>query len=153
MPVPIDGFSALNLGEIVRGNLELCNYTKPTPVQKWALPIVDQGRDLMACAQTGSGKTAAFLVPILDKINKTGPAVDPPSAGGNSRRPKQYPLALILAPTRELASQIHEESRKVLKKNVVRLEGFIFTFSCDVFLLIYLLNFLLLCDVLGVSLF
>ena len=62
-------------------------------------------RDLMACAQTGSGKTAAFLVPILNRIYESGPAQGGTSSQGYGRR-KQYPLALVLAPTRELATQI-----------------------------------------------
>ena len=69
----------------------------------------------MACAQTGSGKTAAFLVPIMNRIYETGPA--PVQKGGQSggnygRRNKQHPLALVLAPTRELATQIFDEARK-----------------------------------------
>lgn len=61
-------------------------------------------RDLMACAQTGSGKTAAFLVPILNHIYENGPAQ---GMGGSAYgRRKQCPLALVLAPTRELATQV-----------------------------------------------
>ena len=63
-------------------------------------------RDLMACAQTGSGKTAAFLVPILNRIYESGPAQGGTSSQGYGRR-KQYPLALVLAPTRELATQVN----------------------------------------------
>ena len=63
------------------------------------------GRDLMACAQTGSGKTAAFLVPILNRIYESGPAQAGAASQYGGRR-KQYPLALILAPTRELATQV-----------------------------------------------
>ena len=103
-------------GEIMRLNLELCKYAKPTPVQKYAIPIISQKRDLMACAQTGSGKTAAFLVPILNSINIEGPGETPPS----SHRRKQYPIALVLAPTRELASQIFEEARKFSYRSHVR---------------------------------
>ena len=62
-------------------------------------------RDLMACAQTGSGKTAAFLVPILNRIYESGPAPNGAASQGYGRK-KQYPLALILAPTRELATQV-----------------------------------------------
>ena len=78
-------------------------------------------RDLMACAQTGSGKTAAFLVPILNRIYETGPA--PGAANqrpGYGRRTKQYPLALVLAPTRELATQIFDEARKFSYRSRVR---------------------------------
>eukprot|EP00042_Codosiga_hollandica_P051261 m.626660 g.626660 ORF g.626660 m.626660 type:complete len:302 (-) comp58246_c0_seq2:1244-2149(-) len=77
-PPPIAKFSDLETGEIMRGNLELLHYDKPTPVQKHAIPIILGRRDLMACAQTGSGKTAAFLIPILTHIFREGPPDLPP---------------------------------------------------------------------------
>lgn len=111
----------LQLCEIIRNNIELTKYTNPTPVQKYSIPIVLAGRDLMACAQTGSGKTAAFLVPVLNQIYEGGPGDDsssePPRQYG---RRKQYPLALVLAPTRELACQIYDESRKFAYRSMVR---------------------------------
>jgi len=88
----------------------LAHYTHPTPVQRYGIPVVMSNRDLMACAQTGSGKTAAFLFPILSKLLHDGPPTTPFSL--DSRRRKAYPSCLILAPTRELASQIHDEARK-----------------------------------------
>lgn len=92
---------------IIRSNIELANYTKPTPVQKNAIPVILGKRDLMACAQTGSGKTAAFLVPILNNILAAGPQGSANAGGcGYGGRRKQYPLALVLAPTRELATQV-----------------------------------------------
>jgi len=103
----------LQLCEIIRMNIDLAKYNNPTPVQKNSIPIILAKRDLMACAQTGSGKTAAFLVPVLNQIYEEGPGNDsdtePPRQYG---RRKQYPLALVIAPTRELACQIYDEARK-----------------------------------------
>jgi len=119
VPNGIEDFSQVKLTEIIAANIEMARYTKPTPVQKNALPIILAKRDLMACAQTGSGKTAAFLVPILNHIFEAGPAPDSQNAGYGSKR-KQFPLALVLAPTRELATQIYDESRKFSYRSRVR---------------------------------
>ena len=64
---------------------------------------------------SGSGKTAAFLVPILNRIYEIGPGETAAQQGRQYGRRKMYPLALVLAPTRELASQIYDEARKVSK--------------------------------------
>jgi ATP-dependent RNA helicase RhlE len=80
-------------------------YITPTPIQRQAIPIVLQGHDLMGLAQTGTGKTAAFVLPILQRLSK--------SSGRHVR-------ALILAPTRELAEQIHEAIRALGKQGRVR---------------------------------
>ncbi|XP_065179160.1 ATP-dependent RNA helicase DDX3X-like [Sycon ciliatum] len=120
-PAHISEFAESDLCEIICNCIKLCNYTKPTPVQKYAISIIGNKRDLMACAQTGSGKTAAFLVPVLDQLYKGGPPPPPESSGHsyNSRR-KQHPLALVLAPTRELAVQIYDEARKFSYRSRVR---------------------------------
>jgi len=118
IPKSIKSFSEMKLTEIILNNISLTRYTKPTPVQKYALPFIMAKRDLMACAQTGSGKTAAFLIPILNQIYEGGPTQ---IKNNNSRgRSKQYPLALVLAPTRELATQIYDESRKFSYRAHVR---------------------------------
>jgi len=121
IPQPIEDFRSVKMTEIIASNIEMARYTKPTPVQKHAIPVILGKRDLMACAQTGSGKTAAFLVPIMNRIYETGPAPVQRSGSGNyGRRNKQYPLALVLAPTRELATQIFDEARKFSYRSHVR---------------------------------
>ncbi|KAG0328264.1 DEAD-box ATP-dependent RNA helicase, partial [Podila horticola] len=119
VPEPVLTFTSPPLDPLLLENIELSKYTQPTPVQKYSIPIVGNDRDLMACAQTGSGKTGGFLFPILSELFKRGPAPQPENAGmGRSR--KAYPSTLILAPTRELASQIWEESRKFSYRSWVR---------------------------------
>ena len=110
----IDTFQeAHDLAGAVMENINRAGYTKPTPVQKHALPILVAGHDIMACAQTGSGKTAAFLFPMISVILKKG---------GNSDRGARcsYPAGLILAPTRELVQQIYDEARKFCYKTGLR---------------------------------
>jgi ATP-dependent RNA helicase DDX3X len=109
---PIALFSEARLTESLFDNLRRCGYERPTPIQKYSIPIVVSGRDLMACAQTGSGKTCAFMVPCLESLLRKGP---PPASG---RRPS--PCGLVLAPTRELAAQIHAESVKFSFKTGIR---------------------------------
>ena len=107
IPDPIDTYSVDTIGEDLFRNTQLCGYSKPTPVQKYSVPIGTAGRDLMACAQTGSGKTAGFLFPVLMSMIKNGGQEAP----DNARR-RSYPEALIMAPTRELAQQIFDEARR-----------------------------------------
>ncbi|MDO9152607.1 MAG: DEAD/DEAH box helicase [Paludibacter sp.] len=91
-------FENLDLIEPILNALRHEGYTQPTPIQEIAIPIVLKGKDLSACAQTGTGKTAAFAIPILQQLylNK-----------GNDRAPRKI-KALIVTPTRELAIQIGE---------------------------------------------
>ncbi|CAE6076676.1 unnamed protein product [Arabidopsis arenosa] len=106
VPPPVNTFAEIDLGEALNLNIQRCKYVKPTPVQRNAIPILAAGRDLMACAQTGSGKTAAFCFPIISGIMKDQHIERPRGVRG------VYPLAVILSPTRELACQIHDEARK-----------------------------------------
>jgi superfamily II DNA/RNA helicase len=119
IPAGIEHFMDANLGEIMKNNLELANYSKPTPVQKNSIPIVTSRRDLMACAQTGSGKTAAFLVPILSRVLETGPVAIP--ADVRYKRGAQFPVCLVIAPTRELVQQIYKEAQKFAYRSKVRI--------------------------------
>lgn len=87
-------FEKLNLIEPILKALQEEGYTSPTPIQEQSIPILLQGKDLLGCAQTGTGKTAAFSIPILQKLYKTDH--------------RKGIKALILTPTRELAIQIGE---------------------------------------------
>jgi ATP-dependent RNA helicase RhlE len=94
-------FAFLGLIEPLLRALDALGYQTPTPVQAQAIPPVLAGRDLMAAAQTGTGKTAGFALPLLQRLTLEGPKVS-----ANSVR------ALILVPTRELAEQVHENIRQ-----------------------------------------
>ncbi|PAV67969.1 hypothetical protein WR25_23344 [Diploscapter pachys] len=112
VPPPIANFAELKLHPWIEENIKRANYGRPTPVQKYSIPSLQVGRDLMSCAQTGSGKTAAFLVPVINAILSDGPqALHQPTTMQGGRR-RQYPAALVLAPTRELSLQIYNEARK-----------------------------------------
>lgn len=96
-------FQDLNLHQEILKAIEEAGYTEPTPIQKQAIPLVLEGADLRASAQTGTGKTAAFILPALNKL--TVP----------SSVPGQGPRVLILVPTRELAMQVAAEAAKYSK--------------------------------------
>ena len=119
VPEPVTEFTSPPIDPLLLENIKLARFTRPTPVQKYSIPIISNGRDLMACAQTGSGKTGGFLFPVLSEMFKNGPSPKPEEANRFSRG-KAYPTALILAPTRELASQIHEESKKFIYRSWVK---------------------------------
>ncbi|KAJ9630624.1 DEAD-box ATP-dependent RNA helicase [Taxawa tesnikishii (nom. ined.)] len=119
VPEPVTTFTNPPLDDHLIGNIDLAGYKVPTPVQKYSIPIVMGGRDLMACAQTGSGKTGGFLFPILSQAFQNGPSAVPQQTGF-ARQRKAYPTSLILAPTRELVSQIFDEARKFAYRSWVR---------------------------------
>ncbi len=98
-------FTELGLEVALRRACESLGYTEPTPIQREAIPIILKGADLIGCAETGTGKTAAFLLPILQRINA-----------------KQRPgiRVLVLAPTRELASQIETNYKELAPKKSTR---------------------------------
>uniref|UniRef100_A0A8I3Q391 RNA helicase n=1 Tax=Canis lupus familiaris TaxID=9615 RepID=A0A8I3Q391_CANLF len=104
-PPAILTFEEANLCQTLNNNIAKAGYTKLTPVQKYSIPIILAGRDLMACAQTGSGKTAAFLLPILAHMMHDG-------ITASRFKELQEPECIIVAPTRELINQIYLEARK-----------------------------------------
>lgn len=134
IPAPLESFYQLKdygLNEIVIQNLKGAGFEQPTPIQMQAIPVLMAGRSILACAPTGSGKTVAFLVPVLAALNR-------PSKKGFR--------ALILSPTRELAKQIYRECTILaagtgLKTNYITKvrqdnEGYGTKFSCKFDILI-----------------
>ena len=95
---PTTGFAGFKLGQKIQRGITAAGFVNPRPIQEHALPAAIEGRDILGLAQTGTGKTAAFALPLLERIL-------------NSRGRSSAPLALVVAPTRELASQISEEIR------------------------------------------
>ena len=112
-PPPVGDFRSSGLAPALLEAVRRAGYSVPTPVQRHGLPIIQAGRDLMACAQTGSGKTAAFLLPILHHVIESG-------ADACRGRSAQAPTAVIMTPTRELAIQIYDEARKFASGSAAR---------------------------------
>ncbi|HNS40813.1 MAG TPA: DEAD/DEAH box helicase, partial [Promineifilum sp.] len=98
-------FDAFNLDPRIRAGIDAAGYTVPTPIQQQAIPLVLEGRDVLGLAQTGTGKTAAFMLPILQRL---------------TRGPLRRPRALIIAPTRELAEQINQAATALGARTKVR---------------------------------
>ncbi len=91
-------FSHFGFNEKILSAIDKLGFTEPTPIQKQAIPQIMEGHDILGLAQTGTGKTAAFALPILERLVK-----------GSRRRIR----ALIISPTRELAEQTHDATMKL----------------------------------------
>ena len=98
-------FQKFELHEKILAGVQMLGYEKPTPIQLQAIPPVMEGRDLMGLAQTGTGKTAAFVLPILHRLME---------------KPLGHIRALIIAPTRELSEQTHEAIKQLGRKTKLR---------------------------------
>jgi ATP-dependent RNA helicase RhlE len=98
-------FEQFSLDPRIAAGIKGVGYTTPTPIQQQAIPVVLEGRDVMGLAQTGTGKTAVFVLPILQRL---------------TRGPLRRVRALIVAPTRELAEQIHQMSVDLARHTKVR---------------------------------
>ena len=103
-------FSELGLLPALVRRCESLGYEEPTPIQKQAIPVVLTGADLIGCAETGTGKTAAFLLPTIQRM---------------SEKPRPGVRVLVLAPTRELVSQIEESYGQLAPKGSPRCAGVI----------------------------
>src|SRR5436309_1321663 len=122
VPTPENpSFDSLGLIDPVRRAVKGAGYEAPTPIQNQAIPHLLAGRDLLGCAQTGTGKTAAFALPILHRLSQSSGKIDAPhgsrhdtrhdrSLSGRQRHCRPI-RCLVLSPTRELALQIAESFR------------------------------------------
>src|SRR5690349_21473114 len=100
------GFSRFNLSNSLFQAITQLGYAEPTPIQAQAIPEALKGHDIRACAQTGTGKTCAFVIPIVERL---------------IRQPSTHrPSALILTPTRELAAQIISVTHGLIKGSRIR---------------------------------
>ncbi|RAL68283.1 hypothetical protein DID88_007014 [Monilinia fructigena] len=124
--VPVRRFEDAGLHPVMLENVKLAGYRIPTPIQQYCLPAVKTGYDVVACAQTGSGKTAAFLIPILSKLMgkakklaapRPNPATFVPTRDNYVRA---EPLVVIVCPSRELATQIFDEARRFCYRTMLR---------------------------------
>ena len=117
----LPAFDELGLSDEILRAIENLGYTAPTPVQAGSIPVVLEGRDLLAAAQTGTGKTAAFLLPTMNNLEHIAPPKPARDRGGRNRRrgakkPEgngRGPVMLVITPTRELAQQIDEVANKI----------------------------------------
>jgi len=92
-------FETLQLNPAILRAVANCGYSEPTPIQERAIPEILAGRDILATAQTGTGKTAAFMLPVLQRLSD------------GHRGPKGAPRVLVVTPTRELAAQVTDATR------------------------------------------
>ena len=110
-----NGFTALGISGSLLKSIVATGYITPTPIQARAIPAALAGRDLLLSAQTGSGKTAAFVLPILHQLSELQAKEKAAEKTANGKRGRQQPKvvqALILTPTRELANQVQDSIRK-----------------------------------------
>ncbi|KAI1768190.1 DEAD-domain-containing protein [Hypoxylon sp. FL1150] len=123
---PIFTFQKAGLHPAMLKNVQMSGYVTPTPIQKYCIPAINIGHDLIAIAQTGSGKTAAYLIPILNhlmgKAKKLAAPRPPPRAflDGTAQLQRAEPLVLVVCPTRELAIQIFDQARKFCYRTMLR---------------------------------
>ncbi|KAF2476402.1 DEAD-domain-containing protein [Lindgomyces ingoldianus] len=122
---PVREFDDAGLHPQMRDNVRLCQYGHPTPIQSYCIPAVLTGHDVVACAQTGSGKTAAYLIPILSKLMGkarmlAAPRPNPTRYNPSTDRVRAEPLVLVVCPTRELACQIFDEARRLCYRTMLR---------------------------------
>ncbi|KAF2741328.1 putative DEAD/DEAH box RNA helicase [Polyplosphaeria fusca] len=122
---PVREFADAGLHPAMLENIKSCLYVAPTPIQAYTIPAVLTGLDVVACAQTGSGKTAAYLIPVLSKLMGKARMLAAPRPGASRYNPatdrvRAEPLVVVVCPTRELACQIFDECRRLCYRTMLR---------------------------------
>ncbi|KAI1379841.1 P-loop containing nucleoside triphosphate hydrolase protein [Hypoxylon crocopeplum] len=123
---PFFEFDQAGLHPVMLKNVQMSGYKAPTPIQKFCIPAINMGYDLIAVAQTGSGKTAAYLIPILNLLMGKAKKIAAPRPNpmefqeGTAAFVRAEPLVLVVCPTRELAIQIFSEARKFCYRTMLR---------------------------------
>lgn len=123
---PIARFTEAGLHPAMMKNIEMSLYQIPTPIQRYCIPAISRGHDVIGIAQTGSGKTAAYLIPILNKLMGKAKKLAAPRPNPATYQPgidppvRAEPLVVIVVPTRELAIQIFMEARKFCYRSMLR---------------------------------
>lgn len=115
-PLPIRFWHESSIPEVLLTAIEKLNYKEPSPIQRQAIPVALSGKDIIGIAQTGSGKTAAFVIPMICYLLKL-------PTHFHERCGTDGPLALVMAPTRELAQQIHAEAVKLSFGSIFRVHS------------------------------
>lgn len=116
-------FADAGLHPVMLENLKLCHFYKPTPIQCYTLPAVYLGSDVVACSQTGSGKTGAYFIPILSKLMGKYRKIAAPRPGVHGCKEQTVraePLVLVVVPTRELATQVFDQARRLCYRTMLR---------------------------------
>jgi len=115
-PACIDNWTDTALHKTVLQNIDDCNYVRPRKIQSYVIPLVLEGRDFKAQAETGSGKSGSFLIPIISKIAEENDEVP------RLKKENFCPRAIIVAPTRELVSQLSEQASKIARDTKVQVK-------------------------------
>lgn len=111
---PISAFKDLITSEHLLSNIERAGYKKMTPIQRYTIPAMANGHDIVGCAQTGSGKTAAFLLPVLQTL------LNERDLDSQYGAECQQPHCIVIAPTRELAKQTYVEAMKLSRDSIIK---------------------------------
>ncbi|KAI6851553.1 DEAD/DEAH box RNA helicase [Hortaea werneckii] len=123
----IKSFEDAGLHPVVLENIKLAGYVEPTPIQSYCIPPILEGKDIVAVAQTGSGKTGAYMIPVLSrlmgkakKLAAPKPNTTAPDYNPRLHKVKAEPLVVIVVPARELAIQIFDEARRMCYRSMLR---------------------------------